>query len=342
MTEPKDDIIASGLDIGTMNIILSMSNTNQFRTMRNVFLPVSEEEIDLSELNDISYVRDDGGEIYILGQDAFTFCNIFGKKVNRPMESGLISPKEISAIDVLTLMVKNLFGNQIKNKKVVCSYSIPAEAIDEKRSVIYHEKVFGKILSSLGIEAAPINEAMAVIYSETAAEGFSGIGISFGAGLSNVALSYKGVEMLSFSMARGGDWIDGNVGESLGIIPNRATNIKEKHLDLTNIKGVNKKTKRILEALSYYYNSLINYTIKKIISEFNEKVDTELDGPIPIVISGGTSLPNGFLEMFKKNMDKHDLPFGISEIKRAKDPLTAVSNGLLVKTLSTIKKEKKK
>lgn len=331
--------IAIGLDCGTMNLVCSRNDSSKVSITRNVFLKLDPEEVDISELSNISYVRsDDGKDLYIVGQDAFQFANIFAKEVSRPMESGLISPKEIDAIDVLTLMIKNLIGSS-KDKDIYCSYSVPSESIDKGRSVTYHERVFGRILSSLGVNHTSVNEAMAVIYSECAKEHFSGIAISFGAGLANTVVAYKGIEALSFSTARSGDWIDKNVAESLNMIPNRVTSVKEKNLNLEEgfEKEKNKRTRRILEALQYYYDSLVHYTIKKTIKEFEEKVDIEVEESIPIIISGGTSLPKGFLQLFKETIKRYDLPFSVSRIRMAKNPLTAVSNGLLVKTLSDIK-----
>lgn len=334
------NIIAVGADIGTMNICCARSDSTIVKTTRNVFLELDPEETEISDLANVSFIRnEEDNKLFIIGADAFVFANIFSQQVSRPMESGLISPKELYAIDVLSLMVRDLIGD-VKDKDVYCSYSIPAEAIDKKRSITYHEKVFGRILSSIGVNHTPVNEAMAIIYSECASELFSGIAISFGAGMSNTVVSYKGIEALKFSTARSGDWIDQNVAESLSIIQNRVTNIKEKNLDLTKgfIKEKNKKTRRILEALEYYYSALVEYTIKKIIQEFNDKVDVEIDEEIPLIVSGGTSLPNGFLNLFKDILRKYELPFRISKIRRAKNPLTAVASGLLVKTMSDIKK----
>jgi hypothetical protein len=98
-----------------------------------------------------------------------------------------------------------------------------------------------------------------------------------------------------------------------------------------------KKTKRVLEALYYYHKALIEYTVKKIIKEFDEKVDIEVDEPIPIVISGGTSMPEGFVKVFNDIIMTYDLPFEVSEIRRAGNPLTAVANGLLIRTKSDVK-----
>jgi len=296
---PKSKILCLGVDVGTMNLCCARSDVKDISIIRNVFLPVDPDDIEISELTDISYIESEG-DIFIIGDDAFKFANIFAQEVSRPMEHGLISASEISAIDVLVLMVKTLIGD-IGEQEVFCSYSIPAEAIDVTRSVTYHEKVFSRILGSLGVNHTPVNEAMAIIYSECSKEKFSGIGISFGAGMSNVCLSYRGIEALKFSTARSGDWVDRNVGESLGLIPNRVTSIKEKFLNLESgfAGDPNKKRRRVLEALGYYYEALMNYTIKKIIKEFEEKVEIEIDEEIPMVISGGTSLPKGFINLFK-------------------------------------------
>ncbi len=337
--KPKSKVVSLGLDVGTMNLVCTRSDSNNIKMIRNVFLELDPETVNISELTDISYVEGDESEIFIIGEDAFKFANIFNQKVSRPMEKGLISPKEISAIDVLTLMIKDIVG-EVRDKEVYCSFSIPAEAIDENRSVSYHENVFSRILGSLGINYTSVNEAMAIIYSECAKEKFSGLGISFGAGMANVCLSFKGIEALKFSTARAGDWIDKQVAESLNIIPNRVTSLKEKHIDLSTPsggKGRNKKDNLVLQALYHFYESLINYTIKKIIKEFEEKVDIEIDDKIPVVISGGTSLPNGFLELFKSVLNRYELPFEISEIRQAKNPLVAVANGLLVRTMSDVK-----
>jgi hypothetical protein len=333
--EKKDSRLFIGLDCGTMNICCARNDTGQIRITRNVFLPISDDSVSMSELSNISYVKSDDNELFIIGEDAFKFANIFGQAVSRPMEKGLISPREISAIDVLTLIVKDLVG-PVKDRDVYCAYSIPAEAIDETRSVIYHTRVFGRILGALGVNHRPVNEGAAIIYSECSKERFSGVGISFGAGMCNVAIMYKGVEVLKFSTSRSGDYIDNSVSESLSLVPNRVTSIKERKLDLAKgfMQEGDKKIRRVIEALEYYYSALINYTIKKIINEFNEKVDIEVDESLPIIISGGTSMPNGFLELFKSTLSQHELPFGVSEVRRAKNPLTAVANGLLVLTVA--------
>lgn len=331
----ESKVVCVGLDCGTMHLVSARSDTDDVRVTRNVFLEVDKD--DIPQLADISYIESDEGDTYVIGTHAFELANMLGQKVSRPMEKGLISSSEDNAVDVLTLMIKDLIG-ETKDKEVYCSFSVPAEAIDDERSVTYHEGVFGRILNTLGVNHTSVNEGMAIIFSECAKENFSGIGISFGAGMANVAVAYKGIEVLKFSTARAGDWIDQQVAADTGSVVNRVTNKKEKYMKLKGEVDIkNKKDKKMLEALYYYHKALIEYTIKKIIKEFKDKVDIELDDPIPIVVSGGTSSPEGFVDLFEQLLMQNELPFEVSEVRQAKNLITAVANGLLIRTIADVK-----
>ena len=72
-TEKKTKIISCGLDIGTMNIVCAKSDSEEIKIMRNVFLELNPDEINISDLSDISYIENDG-HIFIIGNDVFLFC----------------------------------------------------------------------------------------------------------------------------------------------------------------------------------------------------------------------------------------------------------------------------
>jgi hypothetical protein len=205
---------------------------------------------------------------------------------------------------------------------------VPAAPVDRPGSdVIYHKRVFEKIVNDIGFEAIPSNEAMAIIYSECGKESFSGLAFSFGSGMTNVALSLNAIECLSFSVARGGDWIDHGAGKALGSTQTRMCAIKEKGFDLMNPQN------RDEEALSFYYKELIDYALDNVMIEFMRiRNKFTLNQPIPIIVSGGTSKAGSFVNFFTSVFDKkkRKFPFEISEIRHAKDPLNAVAQGLLV------------
>jgi len=337
-----------GFDIGTGNLVCAKSireNKSVIKSMRNMFLPISPDDLSVTEISNtqLDYVElteSDGSlqTIAIIGEDAFRFANIFNQKVRRPMSCGIISSSELDAVDIMGHMIKFLIDetNDISNN--FCVYSVPAQPIDltDVAPVTYHEKVFSKVFSSLGYENKPFNEGMSVVYSNCKNENYSGIGISFGAGLTNVACCYKGALALSFSIGVAGDWIDKNVSLATGKLQTRVTSIKEKLLDLSNVDSLKegkKEEQRIKQSLYTFYEEMIRYVLKMISKEFNSRSDNlSVDESIPIVLSGGTSMAKGFTELFKKvfyeNHEK-DFPYSISEIRSAKDPLNSVAIGCL-------------
>lgn len=332
LTTPSRKIC--GVDVGTMNIVCATKTDDGIETklIRNMYLPIEKSQAGMADLSQLDYVESED-MIFIIGEDAYQYANIFGTEVKRPMQKGLIAASDIDSLDVLTLIIEQLAG---KSPDGYCVYSIPAQSLDKDNDVLYHENVFKRIFTELGFNAKPFNEAMAIIYSECQEDNFSGLAFSYGAGMSNCALSYKSNPVMTFSVARGGDWIDGQVAKQFNTVPNRVTSIKENNTDLSNYRVGKKKERRIREAIVYYYRNLIMYSLEKITHKLeNELSDVELPDSLPIVVSGGTSLAKGFMELFKEVIDEFDdFPFEIKEIKHAEDPMTAVAEGLLIKALS--------
>jgi len=540
-TKPKKTRLL-GVDAGTMNLVLA-EQTNEgkveFSTIRNMYLQLDKSQLTMAELSNIDYVESEES-IYIIGEDAYKFANMFGQQVKRPMSKGLISPSEIDGIDVLTLIIKQLVGKSFGGHVVYC---VPAPSIDMTNNILYHEGVFKRIFTELGYTAESFNEAMAIIYSQCRENKFTGLAFSFGAGMvnclsgntkirlldgqiktikeltdlyskgeefwvyscredgtiipgkahhprkiktatkvvrielddgtveectldhlwmmrdgsykeakdlqindslmplrlrisekkcpivgyyqyydnvtkgwkfvhrmvvesqtkipfnyrvhhwnfnkldntpsnlvetvlnwnhkvkkieivekecdvydltvdeyhnfalasgvfvHNCALSYKSVPIITFSVARAGDWIDEQAAMSLGTVSNRITAIKEKNTDLTNFSVGSKKERRIREAVTYYYREVIRYCLERVKEKLEQASgNLELPESVPIIVSGGTSLAKGFLPLFKEVLAEYsDFPINVSEVKHASDPMTAVAEGLLIRALMTQK-----
>lgn len=328
-----------GLDIGTMNIVsavldsveTSASNNVSITSLRNLFLELDSDSFNMHRLENISHVKIDN-KVYVLSEDAFNFANMFNLPVSRPMAKGMISPSEIDAIDVLGVMVKSLIGAVPKDETGICCFSVPANPIDLDKNIIFHESVFTRIISQLNYKPISLNEAIAIVYAECENTDFTGLGISFGAGMTNIGIAFKAVPILSFSIARGGDWIDENAAMSTGNVASRVTLLKERDdFDIHHFSTGNRKENRIREAISHYYNNLIQYTTKNILTQLN-KLDVNFPNKIPVVVSGGTSKAKGFLEQVKNILSEYEFPFEISEIRQATNPLTAVAEGCLVRS----------
>lgn len=320
-----------GLDIGTMNLVSARKSGKGIETkrMRDVFIDLPASARKMLKLSKTSFVEQDG-EVLVLGDAALEIANVFGREARRPLSGGLISPKETESLAVLGLLIREVLGEP-GEKNEICYFSVPAPPLDKpERDIIYHRGVFERIIEECGYEVYAANEGMAIIFSECAAESFSGISFSFGSGMTNVALAINTIEGLSFSVARGGDWIDSGAASSVGSTQARVCAIKERGINLMSPEG------REQEAVVFYYKALIEYALDEVAKRFKAvEGQFALPKPIPIIVSGGTSLATGFMEMFEAVFKKKRkrFPIEISEIRQAGKPLNAVAYGLLVQAL---------
>lgn len=332
MTESKNKAIPGvGLDIGTMNLVAARRTAKGVETkrMRDVFIDLPASAKKRLKLAKTSFVdRDD--EVLVLGDAAMEIANIFGRDPRRPLSGGLVSPRETDSLEVLGLLIQEVLGEpRVENE--ACYLSVPAPPIDQPdRDIIYHTGVFERIVEECGYEPYASNEAMAIVFAECASDDFSGIALSFGSGMTNIALAIQTIEGLSFSVARGGDWIDKGAANSVGSTQARICAIKERGINLMNPVG------REQEAISFYYKNLIDYALTQIAARFKTiQGQFALPKPIPLVVSGGTSMAGGFMELFEKvfNKKRRRFPIEVSEIRHAAEPLNAVAYGMLIQAI---------
>lgn len=323
----KEDA-GAGLDCGTMNFVAAKRSGGKVKTLRlrNAFLDLPPEHKRMLKLSKTSYMEY-GGRLLVIGDEAISTANLFNKEARRPMAAGMISAGEIDAQGVMGVMVKHLLGEP-KHQGEPCCFSVPAPAVDVKESdTTYHKAVLAKILTELGYSPQPVNESLAIVYSECVPENFSGLAISYGSGMTNVCLSYNALSALEFSLARGGDWVDKGAAKAVGTTSAKICSIKEGGVTMSAPQN------RESEAVALYLQALIDYSIDSIISHFSSvRREILIPKPIPIVISGGTSLADGFVDKFRERFDSYrsKFPIEISEIRQAKDPMTAVAAGLLL------------
>ena len=328
--------MAKGLDCGTSYYIAATEDA--IKKQRNVFLTVDGDANQVKRMlkrQSIPFVEK-AGKVHIVGQHAFNYAQIFSTtELKRPMQSGLLNPQERDALPVLNAIVGELLG-KAKGKET-CVYCVPAKPIDQTREVSYHEDVLKQIIGGYGYDVKVIEESVALAYEGLVDNELTGIAISMGAGMCNVCVMYQGMSSLSFSVARGGDWIDKNVASDCGCSIAKVIAIKEnsKNLDLTkstinDIYQEGSDEYNIINAIRSYYGALINYLLTNLAHQFNnaESVPNFPDS-IPIVFGGGTSLVKGFMEVVNEQFNQDDFPIQVKEFTLVEDAHTAVARGCL-------------
>jgi hypothetical protein len=320
-----------GLDVGTMNLVSARTTAKgevETVRIRDAFIDLDIDAKKTLRLSKVNYVEKDG-QLVVLGDSALNMANLFKREVRRPLSRGVIAAGELEAQQILSLLVFHVLQEPTVGDEH-CFYSVPAAPIDDPdQDIVYHQEVFRKIITEHGYTPHPMNESMAIIYSQCADTNFSGLAVSFGSGMCNVALALQTVKGMDFSLARGGDWIDQHAAKALGSTAARVCAAKEKGVDIANHSHDNREA----EAIVLYIRSLIRYCLDNIAVQFRRVQSTlSLPDPIPFVISGGTSKAIGFEQVFKDEFEqvkKKGFPIQISDIRMAKDPMTSVAEGLL-------------
>jgi hypothetical protein len=132
--------------------------------------------------------------------------------------------------------------------------------------------------------------------------------------------------VISFSVPKAGDFIDAHAAKATGEMANRTRIRKEQSFVLNGFSG-----DRMQNALTVYYDEMIQNLVDALCANFSDaRRLPRLEQPVPVVLSGGTAMPSGFLARFEQRLRSADFPFAISEIRLSADPLNSTAKGALL------------
>ena len=328
--------MAKGLDVGTSYIVLSSDNKNSvvYKEFRDAFYiikpttPVATKMIEKG-LSGKVFIKDSDGSFILLGKDAIEKAIERNDTAKRPMFRGVVSAKEKDAKRILAFILKEVAGKADEEGEdlVFCVPAQPVDQEDDDFDVGYHEDIVKTILSECGYNARSINEAEALCYAELENDEYTGIGVSCGAGMTNVCVMLNGEPTVVFSTTKSGDWIDRMSAVATGE-PDSVVQVEKEGGNFT-IGEANDNP--ILAAVSAYYERLIDYTTKQLSGALkNHKSLPKFKNPLSIVIAGGTSQAKGYVELFNQKLKDNNFPLEVKVVRHASDPLHAVAKGCLI------------
>jgi nucleoid DNA-binding protein len=323
----QDEAQFFGLDVGTSRIVLADGSFNNVKThtQLNAFVtvPYSKFTENILRQNKITYQMN-GKEILIFGNESEKFANSFNVEARRPMCNGLLNPNEANGWQIIQSIIE-LLVKRTKKSDLLC-FSVPGAPRGSEANLVYHEGMLKNFLESLGYRAKSVNEGLSVVFAEMEKDNFTGIGISCGGGMCNVCFAFMSVPVFSFSISKAGDYIDNSVAAVTSEVPTRVRVIKEDSLDLSRTPK-----DKYENAMHIYYEEMILTLVETLRTEISESRNLpRLDRAIPIVLSGGTAKPKGFVEKFDKVFRQTDFPIKISEVRLASEPLTATARGCYI------------
>jgi hypothetical protein len=322
---------ALGLDVGTSRIVTARQAEQgiKYDSQLNAFvsIPYSKMTENVLHKEGVSHTVS-GNEIVVHGNESERFADLLKKETRRTMAHGVLNSDEPDSVKLIQAITASLAGKAEKGQKLC--YTVPAAPIGAEQNLTYHEATLREMLSALGYEVKSINEGLAVVYAELESTNYTGIGISCGGGLCNVCFAYLSVPILSFSIAKAGDFIDASAASVMGERANHVRILKEQSFHLNGHFD-----DKFRQVVGVYYDDMIRTLVTGLRNAFTGARNMpKLGRPIPLVLSGGTAIPSGFRERFAKILSESEFPVELSEIRMAEDPLTATAKGALVAALS--------
>lgn len=322
-----------GLDCGTSNFVSASEGEKDsvlYSRERNAYYIVSPKSVIHSnfikkglDANKARYFELENNDIVIIGQGAIDFAVTRDDVVARPMSKGVIVAKDKNSIPILSKIMGFVLGKPEENEPVV--FSVPASSVDVKFDVNYHRNTLMDELAKLGYRPIALNESEALCYSNLLENDLTGACFSFGAGCVNLCLMHSGQSMVTFSTAKSGDFIDEMVGYDFDISPTVVQKEKETGIDILNPQN------NIQKGISGRYRQIIRYALDNLSYDFkNSSKKANIKEPIPVIISGGTSMIGGFIDVFNEIREEAALPFPVKEVRYADDPLFDVAKGCLL------------
>lgn len=328
--------MSKGLDVGTSFIVMSNYDADNiiFKDFRDAFYiikpstPIANKMIEKG-LKGKVFVKDEDGTFIILGKDAIEKAVERNETSRRPMYRGVVSVKEKEARRILSYIIKEVVGKATEpsEKIVFCVPAQPVDQEDDDFDVGYHEDVVKGILSEIGYNAKSINEAEALCYAELEDSDYTGIGISCGAGMTNVCVMLNGEPTVVFSTTKSGDWVDRMSSVATGE-PDSVVQVEK---EAGGFKVGEPNDNPVLSAVASYYDRLIEYTAKQLSSSLSgHKALPKFKDSIKIVVAGGTSKAEGYIEKLHEKLLQNEFPLKIEVVQHSEDPLHSVSKGCLI------------
>ena len=332
-----------GLDLGTKNIVLSFKDAEgkiKYRKEVNGFFKIpNDKQFAKNMLTQAGVPHIEYGSSFVaLGSKAEELAYTFNKTLRRPMSDGVLSSGEEDSIEIMASIVQSLIG-EIKDDGILY-YCVPAKALNRNINVDFHQKVAQMIINGYAsktgkkLQGHAINEAHALVLASIPDK--TGIGISFGAGMVNVSYCLFGIPVFNFSLVGSGDWIDIESAKQFGFDPTRPDG-DYKHTPTSICKAKESTSLREMpseptkRAIYINYQILMESVINGIVKGFKDNEDkARVARPMPIVLAGGTSSPDGFIEMFKDQLTKAGPAFAVGDITRPEKPLFTVAEGCLI------------
>lgn len=262
----------------------------------------------------------------VIGDDAERISGLCSTPVAGLLPDGRLAEEDPASRQILAQLVDGILPEAIRQDEVCC-LTLPGASYMNRTSVNPELDLCTRLIEMKGYELRILSSSMGVVLAAAQANGFTGIGMSFGETSCTVSLARKGVEIAHSTIPVGGDWIDESIArtESLHIYDRDGAC----YLDTTSIRlwreqlqGSIAEPKTDRERnLRERYDHLIDRVIKESGEElFAAAKQFHMTEPLPVYCAGGLSQVSGFSRLITRCLQTdHKFPLPVGSVRVLED-----------------------
>ena len=347
------------LDIGSHRIrSLRIDNGRLVaRSRRSAFavLPDSASHRQLLAQANVEFVTCDGG-LLLLGDAAWEHAGLFHVRTRPLLLNGLIPEHDPVARQVLATITDAVLPRASQPGEQ-CSLTIPGGSDLSGRASRASVDFFTRLVALRGYEPLIVPAPSGLILAEHVSHGFTGIGLVFGGSACEAVLAHCGVIVCHTRIDRGGDWIDEQLAETLGLVTwdsngdrflDTATSCRLREANATVgqalsaaaasklVAGMTRvdqqaNASEFVEVLGSSLNDLLHDTVREFAAELSRcRQAADLPQPFAFVCGGGLTQGPSFLSLLQKALAAHRLPVEVQPPRVASGWPHTVTRGLLI------------
>ena len=270
----------------------------------------------------------------VIGQSALELAETLQVPTIQLMPGGRLPVEDPLARQVIASLIDALLPPAATNGQI-CWMTVPGAVSTDVDSP--ERTFFSQLVRLKGFEPCVVSTGRCVILAELGANGFTGMGIDFGASAVRASLARHGQEVAHSLLQRGGQWLDTRLSDSEGSVLFDAQG--NQYLDFAAItRWKESRLVSVLNPLSereqklaLLYEELIGETLAKFRVDIVQQTSiANLPQPLPLVCTGGVSRIAGFQGLMEELLRDTMFPLEVSDVRCASDADYAVARGSLI------------
>lgn len=328
-----------GLDIGSSQIrcVRRLGEQLMGRSALATFTPLPDapEFRALLEAGRIPFAVCDGA-LTIVGDNATEYSMLFHVRPQSLMPHGRLPTNDPVARQSLAALVDALLGEPDQPGEM-CGVTLPGGESFQSLATSSELEFFSRLIRLRGFFPQVLSAGLAVALAELSRHSFTGLGLSFGAGTSELVLAHRGIEQIMCSVPQGGNWLDEQIAKEFGdtLLDDAGLPI----LDLAKAAGrrhafegrLNLPTNNAERFMASLHRDLLYALIRSgTFSLASQPQSLKIPQPLPLVIVGGVARIAGFEGLLRQAFELARFPLAISEIRFANHHDFTIARGCLI------------